>query len=194
MQKLTRADLYTPEQYVDERAAFRARVLAHLKHRCVQLGPHAALLLLVCLFVRFLFVVLLCAERNLEGEHVATSLASFIPLIPDGRYWKASCMLEGGDTGRRHAALPHLVGIERRVWGKIDTLPPVFAVADEQPRGGAHPRSSATQLLRFELTPDHVTAAKAGVSIAVGSDHPAYHHVLDPLPGNIRAALVNDLA
>jgi len=194
MQKLTRADLYTPEQYVDERAAFRDRVLAHLKHRCVQLGPHAALHFQDRLTVRYRIQEMLRAERLVEGEHVATTLATYNPLIPDGRNWKASFMLEGGDTGRRHAALPHLVGIERRVWVKIDTLPPVFAVADEQPRGGAHPRSSATQLLRFELTPDHVTAAKAGVSIAVGSDHPAYHHVLDPLPGNIRAALVNDLA
>src|SRR3569832_2501719 len=135
MQKLTRADLYTPEQYVDERAAFRDRVLAHLKHRCVQLGPHAALHFQDRLTVRYRIQEMLRAERLVEGEHVATTLATYNPLIPDGRNWKASFILECCDTCRRHAALPHLVGIERRVRVKIDTKPPKNTNTNKQPRG-----------------------------------------------------------
>src|SRR3569832_2489158 len=107
MQKLPRADLYLPEQYVDDRAAFRDRVLAHLMHRCVQLGPHAALHFQDRLTVRYRIQEMLRAERLVEGEHVATTLATYIPLFPDGRNWYASFIKEGGDTGRRHAALPH---------------------------------------------------------------------------------------
>ncbi len=39
-----------------------------------------------------------------------------------------------------------------------------------------------------------VAAAKAGDAIAMGIDLPAYQHALEPLPDNMRAALIQDLA
>src|SRR3546814_19863187 len=44
MNALTRSDLFTLEAYASERAAFRARVIAHKKHRQVPLGEHVNVL------------------------------------------------------------------------------------------------------------------------------------------------------
>ena len=38
-----------------------------------------------------------------------------------------------------------------------------------------------------------VSAAKAGSAIGVGIEHPAYCHQVDPVPGDVRVSLVQDL-
>jgi len=43
MQKLTRDDLLSLEQYAEERPAFRDNVMAHKKNRRLDLGTNAAL-------------------------------------------------------------------------------------------------------------------------------------------------------
>ncbi len=48
--------------------------------------------------------------------------------------------------------------------------------------------------LRFELTAEMAESLKYGVGLAVGIDHPQYQAKLDPLPAEIRDALVRDLA
>jgi hypothetical protein len=48
--------------------------------------------------------------------------------------------------------------------------------------------------LRFELTPAMAVAAKGGAAVAIGIDHDAYRHAIDPLPQAARDALVRDLA
>ena len=44
MNKLSREDLMSLEEYADDRADFRAEVLAHKKNRAVELGNHLRLL------------------------------------------------------------------------------------------------------------------------------------------------------
>ena len=44
MPAIARDSLLTLEAYAKERAAFRARVLAHKRNRMVHLGPHLTLL------------------------------------------------------------------------------------------------------------------------------------------------------
>jgi hypothetical protein len=48
--------------------------------------------------------------------------------------------------------------------------------------------------LRFELTDEMAESLKYGVSLAIGVDHPHYSAKLDPVPAEIRAALMRDLA
>ena len=40
MNKLSRENLMSLEEYADNRAMFRAEVMAHKKHRAVELGHH----------------------------------------------------------------------------------------------------------------------------------------------------------
>jgi hypothetical protein len=135
---------------------------------------------------------MLRAERIFESAGIDEELAAYNPLIPDGSNWKATFMLEYDDVNERRGALEKLIGIEGRVWVKIVGLDPVFAIADEDLERDTEEKTSAVHFLRFELSPQMVAAAKEGAAISMGIDLPAYQYAQDPLPENIRAALVQD--
>jgi hypothetical protein len=192
MHKLTRADLYSLEQYAEQRSAFRDKVMAHKKNRRVALGPHAALYFEDRLTIQYQVQEMLRAERIFESAGIDEELGAYNPLIPDGRNWKATFMLEYDDVNERRSALEKLIGIEDRVWVKIAGLDRVFAIADEDLERDTEEKTSAVHFLRFELSPLMVAAAKEGAAIGMGIDLPAYKNALDPLPENVRAALVQD--
>ena len=192
MHNLTRTDLYSLEQYAERRSAFRDKVMAHKKNRRVALGPHAALYFEDRLTIQYQVQEMLRAERIFESAGVDEELAAYNPLIPDGSNWKATFMLEYDDVNERRGALEKLIGIEGRVWVKIVGLDPVFAIADEDLERDTEEKTSAVHFLRFELSPQMVAAAKEGAAISMGIDLPAYQYAQDPLPENIRAALVQD--
>ena len=192
MHNLTRTDLYSLEQYAERRSAFRDKVMAHKKNRRVALGPHAALYFEDRLTIQYQVQEMLRAERIFESAGIDEELDAYNPLIPDGSNWKATFMLEYDDVNERRGALEKLIGIEGRVWVKIVGLDPVFAIADEDLERDTEQKTSAVHFLRFELSPQMVAAAKEGAAISMGIDLPAYQYALDPLPENIRAALVQD--
>jgi hypothetical protein len=192
MHKLTRADLYSLEQYAEQRSVFRDRVMAHKKNRRVALGPHAALYFEDRLTIQYQVQEMLRAERIFESAGIDEELDAYNPLIPDGSNWKATFMLEYDDVNERRGALEKLIGIEDRVWVKIAGLDRVFAIADEDLERDTEEKTSAVHFLRFELSPLMVAAAKEGAAIGMGIDLPAYKNALDPLPENVRAALVQD--
>ena len=53
------------------------------------------------------------------------------PLVPDGANWKATMMIEYTDPIERAARLGKLIGIEDKVWVRINGCDPVYAIADE---------------------------------------------------------------
>lgn len=193
MDKLTRSDLYSLERYAEERSAFRDMVMAHKKNRRVPLGPHATLYFEDRLTIQYQVQEMLRAERLFEASGIQEELDAYNPLIPDGANWKATFMLEYDDVDERRDALEKLIGIEDRVWVKVAGSAPVFAVADEDLERATEDKTSAVHFLRFELTPQMVAAAKEGAELAMGIDLPAYQYALEPLPDNIRDALVKDL-
>ena len=193
MQKLTRNDLYSLERYAEERSAFRDKVMTHKKNRRVPLGPHATLYFEDRLTIQYQVQEMLRAERLFEAAGIQEELDAYNPLIPDGANWKATFMLEYDDVDERREALEKLIGIEDRVWVKVAGLAPVYAVADEDLERETEDKTSAVHFLRFELIPQMVAAAKEGAALAMGIDLPAYQYALEPLPDNIRDALVKDL-
>ncbi len=193
MEKLTRKDLYSLEQYAERRPAMRDRVMAHKKHRRVALGPHATLYFEDRLTVHYQIQEMLRAERLFEAAGIQEELDAYNPLIPDGTNWKATFMLEYADEHERRAALQKLIGVEDRVWIKIAGSTPVYAVADEDLERATEEKTSAVHFLRFELSPQMIAAVKANAKISMGIDLPAYTATLDPVPDNIRAALAKDM-
>lgn len=193
MQKLTRSDLYSLEQYAKLRNEFRAKVMEHKKHRRVDVGPHASLFFEDRLTMHYQVQEMLRAERIFEEEGIQEELEAYNPLIPDGGNWKATFMVQYDEVDERRAALAEMIGIEDRVWVKVDGHEHVFAVADEDLERETAEKTSSVHFLRFELMPQMIASVKSGAPIGIGIAHPAYDYQVDPIPDDVRAALARDL-
>ena len=110
MEKLSRDKLMTLERYAVEREAFRAEVIAHKKARRVAVGPHATLLFEDALTMRYQVQEMLRVERIFEPAAIEEEIATYNPLIPDGRNWKATFLIEYEDVEERAAALARMPG------------------------------------------------------------------------------------
>jgi len=194
MNKLTRNDLYSLEKYAEVRPRFRSQVMAHKKNRQVAIGPNATLYFEDRLTMQYQVQEMLRIERIFEAGGINDELDAYNPLIPDGSNWKATFMVEFPDVEERREALKRLKGIETRVWARVAGYEPVRPYADEDLEREDEDKTSSVHFLRFELTPEMVKAVKQGAAIAMGIDHPAYTHQLDPLPQAVRDSLAQDLS
>jgi hypothetical protein len=193
MQKLTRDDLYSLEDYAQVRGDFRAKVMAHKKNRQVPIGAHATLYFEDRLTMQYQVQEMLRVERIFEREGIEEELGAYNPLIPDGSNWKATFMIEYGNEEERRDALARLIGVEEKVWVQVGDRARVWAIADEDLERTAADKTSSVHFLRFELTPEMVAAAKAGAAIAMGIDHPEYRYEVVTAPG-ARESLTADLS
>jgi hypothetical protein len=194
MEKLTRGDLYSLEQYAELRPDFRARVIAHKQNRKLAIGPFATLYFEDRLTVQYQIQEMLRVERIFEASGIEEELAAYNPLIPDGGNWKATFMIEEPDVDKRRQLLARLVGIEAHVWAMVEGHEKVYAIADEDLERGTEAKTSSVHFLRFEIDPDMVRDAKTGVAISFGIDHASYTNRVEPVTENVRAALLADLA
>jgi len=193
MQKLTRSDLYSLEQYAEKRAEFRAQIMAHKKNRRVHIGNHATLYFEDRLTMQYQIQEMLRVERIFEPAGIEEELAAYNPLIPDGDNWKATFMIEYGDVAERQAALAKLVEIENQVWIQIGDIDRIFAIADEDLDRTTSEKTSAVHFLRFQLNAEQIAAVKANAEIGVGIDHVNYKFENKPVAENIREALAADI-
>lgn len=193
MNKLTRSDLFSLEQYAAQRNEFRAKVMAHKKNRHIAIGAHVTLYFEDRLTMQYQIQEMLRAERIFEPSGIAEELDAYNPLIPDGDNWKATLMIEYEDVNERRDALERLQGIEARVWARVDNLAKVWAIADEDMDREDDTKTAAVHFLRFQLPADAISAIKQGRGISFGIDHPVYNDEVAPVPENIRKALAADL-
>src|SRR6266852_1767365 len=192
MPRIDRASLMTLETYARERPQFRAKVIAHKKHRTVHLGEHVTLVFEDELTIRYQVQEMLRIERIFEEEGIGEELAAYNPLVPDGRNLKATMMLEYPDPDERSKRLAELIGIEDKVWIQVETHERVWAVADEDLERENEEKTSSVHFLRFELTEPMVQALKEGAGLAIGVDHPRYTAAVEAPPA-VREALAKDL-
>jgi hypothetical protein len=136
---------------------------------------------------------MLRAERIFEPAGIQDELDAYNPLIPDGRNWKATMLIEFPDVDERREALARLIGIEERVWLQVEGQAPVRPIADEDLERETETKTSSVHFLRFELSDTMVQALKGGVALNAGVDHPQYRHELKPVPPTLRQALLADL-
>jgi len=191
--KLTRDDLWSLEQYAEKRNDFRAQVIEHKKSRQVAIGPNATLYFEDRMVMQYQVQEMLRIERIFEKEAIQEELDAYNPLIPDGSNWKATFMLEYPDVEQRKMELGKLIGIEKKIWVRVGELDKVYPIANEDLERETEEKTSSVHFLRFELTPEMVTAAKSGAAISMGIDHDAYRYEVVPVADNIRQSLVADL-
>jgi len=193
MQKLSRDDLFSLEQYAETRPAFREKVLEHKKNRRLDLGTNAALYFEDRLTMQYQVQEMLRIERIFEADGINEELEAYNPLIPDGSNWKATFMVEFPEEEERRVMLTQLIGIEDLVYVHVADFDRVYAVADEDLERADAEKTSAVHFLRFELPPEQASALKGGASLIAGIDHDNYRVEISPVPANIRESLVNDL-
>ena len=191
---LTAADLLPLEQYARERGAIRARMIDYRAARRLHVGPHCTWSFEDRETVRYQVQEMLRTERIFEAAGIAEELAAYNPLIPDGRNFKATLLIEYPDPVERARRLTELRGIENRSWLRVAGHESVYAIADEDLERTNAEKTSAVHFLRFELTAAMVASLKSGAALAAGIDLPAYLHTLDPVPAEMRAVLLADLA
>jgi hypothetical protein len=193
MPALTRADLWSLEEYSEMRPAFRARVLAHKKTRQVSLGAHTRLYFEDALTIKYQVQEMLRIEKVFEADAINEELAAYNPLIPDGHNWKATFMIEYEDPEERARQLARLIGIEHKVWLQVAGCARIHPIADEDMPRDDGVKTSTVHFLRFELTPAMIAAVHGGAAVSAGIDHPDYRVSALQLPGTVRDSLASDL-
>ena len=128
---LSRSDLWSLEEYAEQRPTFRARVLEHKKVRQLPLGEHARLYFEDELTIRYQIQEMLRIEKVFEADGIMEELEAYNPLIPDGHNWKATFMLEYEDPAERALRLGELIGIENKVWLQVQGCERIYPIADE---------------------------------------------------------------
>ena len=192
MANLSHSELYSPEQYVTEAAAFRARVIEHKKPRKIPLGEFVTLLFEDQLTVRHRAQEMLCSTRVDDADSIQGALDACSRLIPDGSNLKASMLIEYADIERHKRELATLNGIEHRVYAEIEGQGRSFAIAyGDIPRLEIE-KAAALHFMRFELTAAQITTIRAGAEFGFGIDDDRMR-VAHTLKRHQRASLLADL-
>ncbi|MGB5259740.1 MAG: DUF3501 family protein, partial [Gammaproteobacteria bacterium] len=77
MEKLTRSDLYSLEEYAENRADIRSSVLAHKKNRKLHIGPSASLYFEDRQTIQYQIQEMLRVERIFEAAGIEEELEAY---------------------------------------------------------------------------------------------------------------------
>lgn len=190
--KLTRADLWSLEEYAQKRESFRQDVIAQKKNRQVALGANATLYFENELTMRYQIQEMLRVERIFEAAEIEEELESYNPLIPDGSNWKATFMIEYSDAEERKVALAKMGGIELTVWVQVNDGEKIYAIANEDMERTRDEKAAAVHFTRFELSTENVADLKNGRPLKMGIDHSSIPCTIN-VEGATRDALMSDL-
>jgi hypothetical protein len=190
--QITRADLMSLEQYAEKRDEFRQQVIAHKKHRQVALGPNTTLYFEDRLTLLYQIQEMLRIEKVFEAAGINEELEAYNPMIPSGRNFKATYMIEYPDEIVRAAQLEKMVGIEDLVWIQIDNQDKIWAIADEDLERSTETKTSAVHFMRFEVSDAMAQALKDGADWIIGVQHPVYSYQVK-VEGETRKSLLQDL-
>ena len=193
MPLLTRSDLWSLEQYSEQRENFRLEVLAHKKNRQLALGDNARFYFEDTLTIRYQIQEMLRIEKVFEVAGIEEELAAYNPLIPDGTNWKATFMIEFGDPEERAERLREMRGIENCINLEIEGHGVAQVIADEDLERETEEKTSAVHFMRFELSTDQIAALKDGAKLFASVEHAAYPIPRFEVSQTTRDALTKDL-
>ena len=192
MQKLTRSDLFSLEEYAVQRDDFRAKVMAHKKNRQIMLGQHVSLHFEDRLTMQYQIQEMLRVEKIFERDAIQEEIDSYNDLVPDGTNWKATMLIEYEDVDERREALVRLHGVEHKVWVSIDRESKTYAIANEDMERSDDTKTAAVHFLRFEFSTEQIQALQSGAEVAIGIDNEELDYEFS-LPLLTRDSLVADL-
>ena len=190
--KITPETLMSLEAYTKWRKVHKPDVIAHRKLRSVQLGEHINVQFESETTIRYQIQEMLRIEKVFEEEGILQEIEAYAPLVPDGRNWKATMMIEYTDINERKRELAKLIGVEDRMFVEVEGHGRVYAIADEDLDRETDEKTSAVHFLRFEFTSVMCAAVKAGAGVKMGCDHTHYPSHID-IAADSLASLAGDL-
>jgi Protein of unknown function (DUF3501) len=190
--KITPETLMSLEAYTKWRKVHKPEVIAHRKLRSVQLGEHINVQFESETTIRYQIQEMLRIEKVFEEEGILQEIEAYAPLVPDGRNWKATMMIEYTDIHERKRELAKLIGVEDRMFVEVEGHARVYAIADEDLDRETEEKTSAVHFVRFELMRAMCAAVKAGASVKLGCDHTHYPSHIE-IAADTLASLAGDL-
>ena len=186
-------ELPSLDEYLRIRDDWRSELMQTKRNRLVAVGDNVSLLFESYETVKYQILEMLRIEKTTDPAAIKEELDAYNPLIPDGSNWKATMMIEYPDEQERRVQLKYLRGVEDLVWCSVDGQK-VYAIADEDMERSDDEKTSAVHFLRFQLTPEMISAATdRGAAIQFGIDHERYHFKSAEIQGESRDSLVADL-
>jgi hypothetical protein len=192
MMTIDRNNLLTLEAYSKIRKSSKPEAIAHRKLRSVQLGDHVTLQFEDEQTIRRQIQEMLHIEKIFDEEGIQSEIDAYAPLVPDGSNWKATMLIEYPDPNERKRELARLIGVEDRMFVEVEGHARVYAIADEDLDRENAEKTSAVHFVRFEFSPAHKQAIRAGAGVKLGCDHTNYpaHVLISP---ETLASLAGDL-
>lgn len=189
---ITRDSLMTLEAYARSRKVEHAAFIAHRRLRSVRLGPHLNLQFEDERTVRYQIQEVLRIERIFEEEGIQGEIDAYAPLLPDGRCWTATLLIEIPEPEDRRRELAKLLGIEARVYVEVAGQARVYAADATGLDHDGLAKTSAVHFVRFALPQPVREAVQAGAGVTLGCDH-AHQSGQVQIAGATLASLVADL-
>lgn len=189
---IEKTDILPPKTYSAERKSLREKIIAVKRNRRMEVGPFATFYFENYETMWHQVHEMLHIEKGGDAQ-IEDELRAYNPLIPQGREWVATVMLEIEDPVRRATTLARLGGIEHRMFVTVagETIRGVSE--SEVERTKADGKTSSVHFVRFGLSEGQVAVARReGSQVVVGFDHPEYSHMAVMSPA-VRQALVDDL-
>lgn len=194
MQKLSRENLMSLEDYAEQRPAIRAEVIAHKKNRNLVLGDAIRLLFEDLKTIQYQIQEMLRIERIFEKAGIEEELDAYNPLIPDGRNLKATMLIEYDDPVERKARLAQLIGVEKVVYLQVEGFDKVHPIANEDLERETDEKTSSVHFLRFEFSAEMVAAWNRGAKVSAGIEHAHYQAGPHQLASNVHQSLAADFS
>ena len=171
---LKREDLFSLEEYAEQRSNIRKNVMNVKKLREVNLGEHIRLLFENHQTVQYQVQEMLRIEKIFEAAGIQDELDVYNPLIPDGSNLKATMMIEYTDVVERTKALSNLIGIEKSIYFQVGNHQNVYAICNEDLERETDEKTSAVHFMRFEFDQAMIVDFCKGTNVKIGVSHPKY--------------------
>jgi hypothetical protein len=186
---ISRNSLLRLEAYAKVRSSMPARVIEHMKTRCIWPGDHLTILFEDETTIRYQIQEMLHIEKIFHEEGIAAESGTYLPLVPDGNNFNVPMQIEYENEIERRAALARLVGIQDRLFMQAGNEAPLYAMADgDLPRENSE-KTSAVHFLRFELTDSMKHFFLTGNPVRPGCGHPHYLVPARQIPEQLANAL-----
>ena len=190
---LARTDLWSLEQYAEQRESFRQKVLEHKKNRKLPFGDHILLVFEDRMTIQYQIQEMLRVERVFEPAAIQEELDAYNPLIPDGDNFKGTLFIQYPDENERRIRLQELRGVEDQVWLQVGDHDRCMPIADEDIERENDDKTSSVHFLRYQMSGEEISALKQGTGLTAGVSHAAYPVDGVTVPTAILGALVADL-